>query len=53
MKFKTGTEALTYLVEKGRITDKTYWKKALDTTRNIEYLLIKWANDVATLYESA
>lgn len=53
MEFKTGTEALTYLVEKGRITDKTYWKKALDTTRNIEYLLIKWANDVATLYESA
>lgn len=49
MKFKTGTEALNYLVEKGRITDKEYWEKALDTTRNIEYLFMKWAQDVYLL----
>ncbi len=39
-------EALDYLVEKGRITDRIYWEKVLVTTRNVEFLLIKWANDV-------
>ena len=49
MKFKAGTEALNYLVEKGRIIDKEYWAKALDTTRNIKYLFMKWAQDVYLL----
>ena len=49
MKFNTGTEALNYLTEKGRITNKEYWQKVLDTTRNTEYLFIKWAQDVYLL----
>ena len=39
-------EALDYLVEKGRVTDRTYWEKVILTTRNTEFLFIKWANDV-------
>ena len=46
MEFQTGTEALEYLVSKGRITDKEYWLKVLDTTRQVEYLFMKWAEDV-------
>ena len=46
MEFKTGTEALDYLVRRGRITDKEYWLKVLETTRQVEYLFIKWAKDV-------
>lgn len=46
MEFKTGTEALDYLVSRGRITDKEYWLKVLETTRQVEYLFIKWAKDV-------
>lgn len=42
-------EALDYLVEEGRITDRDYWEKAILTTRNVEFLLIKWANDVQKL----
>lgn len=42
-------EALDYLVEKGRITDRIYWEKVLVTTRNVEFLIIKWANDVKKL----
>lgn len=42
-------KALDYLVEKGRITDRIYWEKVLVTTRNVEFLLIKWANDVKKL----
>lgn len=42
-------EALDYLVEEGRITDRDYWEKVLTTTRNVEFLLIKWANDVKKL----
>lgn len=49
MKFNTGIEALNYLTEKGRITNKEYWQKVLDTTRNTEYLFIKWAQDVYLL----
>lgn len=51
MKFNTGREALNYLTEKGRITNKEYWQKVLDTTRNTEYLFIKWAQDVYLLEE--
>ena len=46
MEFKTGTEALEYLVSRGRITDKGYWIKVLETTRQVEYLFIKWAKDI-------
>ncbi len=53
MEFKTGLEAINYLVEKGRITEADYWTKVLDTTNKTEYLFIKWAKDVATLYENA
>lgn len=42
-------EALDYLVEKGRITDRTYWEKAITTTRNVDFLIIKWTNDVKAL----
>ena len=42
-------DALNYLVEKGRINNKEYWLKALDTTNNVNYLLVKWADDVATM----
>ena len=51
-KFKKGLidmneyEALDYLVEKGRISDKEYWLKALDVVNNLKWLIIKWANDV-------
>ena len=44
--FKTGTEALEYLVSGGRITDKEYWLKVLETTRQVECVFIKWAKDV-------
>ena len=51
MKFNTGIEALNYLTEKGRITNKVYWEKVLDTTRNTEYLFVKWTEDVYLLEE--
>lgn len=48
MDFKTGIEALNYLSDKGRITDKDYWEKVLETTRNVEYIFIKWAKDITS-----
>lgn len=42
-------EALDYLVNKGRITDKEYWTKALAVVSNQKWLIIKWANDVIML----
>lgn len=42
-------KALDYLVEKGRITNKDYWEKALAVTKNLNFLIIKWANDVREL----
>ena len=42
-------DALDYLVEKGRITDREYWEKAILTTRNVDFLLIKYANDLKEL----
>lgn len=44
-----GETALEYLVAKKRISDKEYWSKALDVTRNLNYLFMKWANDVKNL----
>ena len=43
--------ALDYLEKKGRMTDRTYWEKAILTTRNIDFLIIKWANDVKKIIE--
>ena len=42
-------DALDFLVDTDRITNKEFWLKALDTTHNVNYLLIKWAKDVAVL----
>ena len=47
--FEDENEALNYLVEKGRITSKEYWEKALQVVKNLNFLIIKWANDVKTL----
>ena len=49
--FKNGQEyqALDYLVEKGRITDKEFWLKAITVVKNQNWNIIKWANDVKTL----
>lgn len=44
--FDNEFEALEFLVEKGRITDKEYWLSALKIVNNLKWLLIKWANDV-------
>ena len=47
--FVDETKALDYLVEKGRITNRDYWDKALVVTKNLNFLIIKWANDVREL----
>ena len=52
MEFKSGSDALGYLAETGRIQDKEYWTKVLETTRQIEYIFIKWAQDVAKIENS-
>lgn len=43
--------ALDYLEKKGRMTSRNYWEKAILTTRNIDFLIIKWANDVKKIIE--
>lgn len=43
--------ALDYLEKKGRLLDRSYWEKAILTTRNVEFLFIKWANDVKKIIE--
>lgn len=45
-------EALDYLVEKGRITDKELALKKLDTVRDEKWVFIKWANDVLMLEDA-
>lgn len=47
--FTDVSKALDYLVEKGRITNKEYWQKAIECVRNQDFLIIKWANDVKAL----
>ena len=42
-------EALDYLEEKGRLTSRDYWEKAITCVRNQEFVFIKWANDVKAL----
>lgn len=44
-------EALEYLIEKGRITSGEYWKNALSIVKNLDSLLVKWANDVKKMEE--
>lgn len=48
MEFRIGTEALDYLVRKGRKIDKEYCLKVLEGIRQVEYLFVKWANDGLT-----
>lgn len=36
--------ALDLLEEKGIVTDREYWEKVLLTTRNVDHLMIKFAN---------
>lgn len=44
-----GHEALNYLVEQGRVTDKEQALQKLDLIKNEEWTYIKWANDVKKL----
>ena len=41
--------ALDLLEKNGRVTDRGYWEKAILTTRNVDFLFIKWANDLQKL----
>ena len=41
-------EALEFLVEHGIINTPEYWEKALETTYNVDHLIIKFANYVKT-----
>lgn len=41
--------ALDFLEKNGRVTNRLYWEKALVTTRNVDYMFIKWANDLQNL----
>ena len=45
MTFDNAETALDFLVEHGRISNSEYWRKVLVTTRNVEYLIMKWAED--------
>lgn len=42
-------KALDYLVEKNHISNKEYWQKALAVTKNLNFLIIKYANTVREL----
>ena len=42
-------KALDYLVEKNHISNKEYWRKALAVTKNLNFLIIKYANTVREL----
>ena len=49
MDFTNVEEALDYLEQNGRVTDKEYWEKAIACVRNQEFVFIKWANDLREL----
>ncbi|MBO5143205.1 MAG: N-acetylmuramoyl-L-alanine amidase [Clostridia bacterium] len=49
--FTDVNSALDYLVDKGRITNRDYWEKAIDCVRNQEFVFIKWANDLRAFLE--
>jgi N-acetylmuramoyl-L-alanine amidase CwlA len=42
-------KALDYLVEKNHISNKEYWQKALAVCKNLNFLIIKYANTVREL----
>ena len=44
-----GKEAIEYLVEQGRITNKEQALQKLNLIKNEEWTYIKWANDVKKL----
>ena len=44
--------ALDLLEENGRVTDRAYWEKAILTTRNVDFVFMKWANDVQKLNQA-
>lgn len=44
-----GHEALNYLVEQGRVTDKEQALHKIEVVKNEDWTYIKWANDVKTL----
>lgn len=41
--------ALDFLEKNGRVTNRSYWEKVLVTTRNVDFMFIKWANDLQNL----
>ena len=47
--FSDEYKALDYLVDKGKISDKEYWLNALKVVKNLNYLLIKYANDIFSI----
>ena len=47
MTFDNAETALDFLVEHGRISNVEYWRKVLVTTRNVEYLIMKWADTLS------
>ena len=49
MEFTNVEEALDYLEQNGRVTDREYWEKAIACVRNQEFVFIKWANDLREL----
>lgn len=42
-------EALDLLEDAGRMNNRQYWEMVIQTTRNMDFLIIKWANDVKKL----
>lgn len=45
-------EALDFLVERGIIDTPDYWKKAIETTYNVDFLILKFANYVSKMENS-
>ena len=41
-----GYAALNSLVEKGRISNKEYWKNKLNEVKDLKYVFIKWLKDI-------
>ncbi len=47
--FSNAEESLDYLIERKRILDAEYWKSALKIVNDLDWVFIKWANDVANI----
>lgn len=41
-----GYKALDYLAEKGRITNKEYWKTQIRNVKDLKYVFMKWSKDI-------